>query len=207
MNAQVETQEVPPETQADPQPGKAPKESRLVTMTDGRQVEFGAKARMLKEILETVDPVTGQPGLPAVRLDFSNGETRLFQVSEALVLQFAGHGASQKLGDETAGEKDVEDAILAVDALIERLNRGEWNVTRAPGSGMSGTSVLLRALVEASGKPIEAIKPWLMARSQAEKLALRQSPDIKPIVDRLEAEKAAGVVGKIDTAALLASLG
>lgn len=201
MNAQVETPVEETTAQTDPQPGKAPREVRSVTMTDGRVVEFGAKARMLKEILDTPE------GLPAIRLDFSNGETRLFQVSEALVRQFAGHGASQKLGDETAGEKDVEDAILAVDALIERLNRGEWNVTRAAGSGMSGTSVLLRALVEASGKSIEAIKPWLMARSQAEKLALRQSPDIKPIVDRLEAEKAAGVVGKIDTAALLASLG
>lgn len=203
MNAQVETQEPATETPADAQPAKAPKESRLVTMTDGRQVEFGAKARMLKEIVEGTELTNG---LPAVRLDFSNGETRLFQVSSALVNQFAGHGAAQKLGDETAGEKDVEDAVLAVDALIERLNRGEWNVIRQSG-GMSGTSVLLRALVEASGKSIEAIKPWLMARSQAEKLALRQSPDIKPIVDRLEAEKAAGVVGKIDTAALLASLG
>lgn len=200
MNAQVENVETEVAAQ-DTQPAKAPKEVRSVTMTDGRVVEFGAKARMLKEILHS----EGQ--LPAVRLDFSNGETRLYQVSPALVNQFAGHGAAQKLGDETAGEKDVDDAILAVDALIERLNKGEWNVLRQPGNGMSGTSVLLRALVEASGKSVEAIKPWLMARSQAEKLALRQSPDIKPIVDRLEAEKAAGVVGKIDTAALLASIG
>lgn len=201
MNAQVETPVEETTAQTEAQPAKAPKETRLVTMTDGRQVEFGAKARMLKEIIHT------EGFLPAVRLDFSNGETRLFNVPSQLLHQLAGHGASQKLGDETAGEKDVEDAILAVDALIDRLNKGEWNVARAPGSGMSGTSVLLRALVEASGKSIEAIKPWLMARSQAEKLALRQSPDIKPIVDRIEAEKAAGQVGKIDTAALLASLG
>jgi hypothetical protein len=198
MNAQVDTSA---QEATDVAPAKPAREVRTVTMTDGRQVDFGAKARMLKEIVHT------EGLLPAIRLDFSNGETRLFTIPSTLVHQFAGHGAAQKLGDETAGEKDVEDAILAVDALIERLNKGEWNVARAPGSGMSGTSVLLRALVEASGKSIEAIKPWLMVRSQPERLALRQSPDIKPIVDRIEAEKAAGQVGKIDTAALLASLG
>src|SRR6185369_4077604 len=95
-----------------------------------------------------------------VRLDFRNGETRMFEVPAGLLLQFAGHGAEQKLGDETAGVDDVDDMTLAVDELIDRLNKGEWSMRRE-GTGVAGTSVLMRALVEYSGKSIEQIKEYL----------------------------------------------
>ncbi|MGH9438463.1 MAG: hypothetical protein ACRD22_11355, partial [Terriglobia bacterium] len=71
--------------------------------------------------------------------------------------------------------------------------------------GMAGTSVLLKAMVEfAQGrKTIEQVKEYLSTKTQAEKLALRNSPKLKPIVERLEAEKVAKGA-KIDTDALLA---
>jgi hypothetical protein len=120
--------------------------------------------------------------------------------------RFAAHGAEQKLGDAIAGEKDIDDAVLAVDELIGRLNNGEWTATRQAGA-MAGTSILIRALVEVSGKSVEEIRGFLADKSQAEKLALRRSDRLKPVIERLEAEKNANSKSSVDTDALLAGLG
>jgi len=170
-----------------------------VTLSDGRTVEFVGKRKMLKETI-----IDDKHGHVDVRLDFRNGETRTFRIPHGLFHKFAGHGAEQKLGDETAGVEDVEDMVLAIDDLIDRLSKGEWS-TKRESSGAAGTSVLLRALVEYSGKTTEQIKEFLSGKSQAEKLALRNSPQLKPIVEKLEAEKAAKG-SKVDTESLLASL-
>lgn len=181
------------------QPGAKP-ESKVetVTMTDGRAVDFPGKRQMLKDSFE-------QDGRVAVRLDFRNGETRTFVLPDSLMTKFAAHGAEQKLGDETAGLKDIDDAVMAVDKLIERLSAGQWNVERE-GGGMAGTSVLARALAEAKGVDIEKVKAFLSNKTQAEKIALRNNPQIKPIVERIEAEKNAKAA-KVDTEALLGELG
>ncbi len=173
-------------------------EVTTVKLQDGRTVEFAGKRRMLKTT--TIDG-----GKVSVRLDFRNGETRTFVLPDSLLLQFAGHGAEQKLGDETAGTPDVDDMVLEVDELIERLSKGEWGTVRAAGNGMAGTSVLLRALVQLTGKPVDEVKAKLKGMSQAEKMALRNSAKVKPIVDQLEASKVAKA-SNIDTDALLAGI-
>ena len=155
-----------------------------VTMQDGRIVEFAGKRKLQKESFVTAE------GQVQVRLDFRNGETRLFTLPPAMINKFAAHGAEQKLGDEIAGLDDIEDCVLATDTLIDRLYNGDWSVKRE-ANGMAGTSVLVRALVEHTGKTVEAIKAFLANKSQAEKVALRSNPKIKPIVERIEAEKAA----------------
>ena len=174
-----------------------------VTMDDGRVVEFTGKRKLLKS-----SQVTGD-GEVQTRLDFINGETRLFTIPDSLLSKFAAHGAEQKLGDEIAGVEDVEDAVLAIDDLMDRLNKGEWGVARDK-SGLAGASILLRALVESTGKSVDEIKSFLKDKTAAQKAALRVNPKVKPVVDRLEAEKAAKSAKKadaIDTDALLGSLG
>lgn len=178
-------------------------------MDDDRVVDFPGKRVLQKESFITPE------GEVKVRLDWRNGETRTFTIPTALMAKFAAHGAEQKLGDEIAGLKDkdgkdadIEDKILAVDDLIERLVAGEWNVKRE-SSGLAGTSVLIRALVElyAGAKSVVEVKAFLKDKTQAEKLALRNSAKLKPIVERLEAEKAAKAGAGIDADALLAGLG
>ena len=173
-----------------------------VTMLDGRVVDFPGKRRLLKETLLSPE------GKVQIRMDFRNGESRLFTIPDALMQKFAGHGAEQKFGDETAGLDDIDDAVLAVDNLMDRLNQGEWGVKRE-ANGMAGTSILVRALVESTGKDVAVIKGFLANKSHAEKVALRGNPKIKPIVERLEAEKAAKSNAKnaVDTEALLTELG
>ncbi len=169
-----------------------------VTMQDGRIVEFAGKRKLLKT------STIGADGTVSVRLDYRNGETRLFTVPENMLAKFAAHGAEQKLGDEIAGLEDVADCVLATDELIDRLYNGEWGVKRE-ANGMAGTSVLLKALVEHTGKTVEAIKAFLAGKSQAEKVALRNNSKIKPIVQRLEEEKASKN-SKVDTDAMLGEL-
>jgi hypothetical protein len=178
-----------------------------VTLKDGRIVDFPGKRKLLKESRITSD------GKVQVVLDFRNGDTRTFTVPDGLMAKFAAHGAEQKLGDEIAGlkgtdgkEADIDDCVLAIDELIDRLYNGEWN-QRKEANGLAGTSVLIRALVElyAGARTVEQIKTFLAGKSQAEKLALRNSSKVKPIVERLEAEKAAKG-SKIDGDALLAGL-
>lgn len=71
---------------------------------------------------------------------------------------------------------------------------------------MAGTSVLIRALCELYKQPVANIKAFLKDKTQAEKLALRNNPAVKPVVERLEAEKNAKAGSKVDSDALLAGL-
>jgi hypothetical protein len=173
-----------------------------VKMQDGREVEFVGKRKLLKDVM--VDGAAVK-----VRFDFRNGETRTFQVPDALLLQFAGHGASQKIGDETAGEDDVDDMTLAVDELITRLNAGEWSAKKE-GGGFGGASVLVKALVEVTKKPIEEVKAFLKKSVEAgttyQKLndAFAEDETVGPVIKRLKKEKAGDA--KVDTKALLGGL-
>jgi hypothetical protein len=169
-----------------------------VTMEDGRIVDFAGKRKLLKESFVDAD------GAVKVRLDFRNAASRLFTVPPAMVGKFAAHGAEQKLGDEIAGLDDVEDCVLAVDELIDRLYNGEWTIKKE-GNGLAGTSVLVKALCELLGKPADVIKAQLKTKSQAEKMALRNNSKVKPIVERLEAEKLSKGT-KVDTDAMLGEL-
>lgn len=174
-----------------------------ITLTDGRVAEFNAKQKLIK-----TSEIDDQSGIVKVQLDFRNGETRLFTMPDDLVLRFAAHGAEQKLGDAIAGYKDgeLDDAVLEVDELIKRLEAGEWNATRAAGEGSKGMSVLLQALVEVTGKSIDTLKEWLGSKTQAEKLALRRTDQLAPVIQRLESEKASKSKDKIDTSSLFGEL-
>jgi len=183
---------------------KSKTEYDTVTMTDGRVVQFPKKRDLIKSYYPDEVNATVR-----VVLDFKNGETREFYPQPGLLLQFAGHGAVQKLGDELADPKltDIDDKVAAIDRLIEQLNTGEWSARRE-GDSMAGTSVLARALFEksAGAKTMEDIKAWLKSKKQDEKMALRGHPSLKPIIERIEAEKNAKLA-KVDTDSLLAELG
>lgn len=192
------------------QPAKAKKAEPVVnsvTMKDGRVVDFVGKRQLLKENIE-------HEGTPAVRLDFINGESRIVKVnigadeanSNGLLVQLAQHGLKQKLGDEIAGLGDIDDAVLAIDDLIDKLAKGQFNQARQ-GDGQAGASILVKALVEFTGKDVETVKGFLKDKTAAEKKALRGTDGIAQIVSRLEAEKAAKSKGPaVDVGALLGQL-
>lgn len=172
-----------------------------VTLTDGRVVEFGAKQKLQK------NSTIAEDGTVTTELIFKNGEIRTFTPPAALIARFVAHGVEQKLGDCIAGETDPDDQVLAVEDLIARLSAGEWNIGRSSAGSFAGTSILARALVEVSGKTAEEIKTYLSTKSQAEKIALRGSEKLRPVIQRLEAEKQSKSKTSVDTDSLLGELG
>jgi hypothetical protein len=202
---------------AEPKTAKSkrpPAEVIKVLMADGREVEFtGAKKRMDKEILLSDAGV-------AVRFDFRNGETRTFEVPSNLLLQAAGHGVSQKVGDETAGDEKVEDMVIHVDEMLDRLGRGEWSKVRGENDSFSGASIVIKAIVIASNgaKTVDDVKKFLQkmldaAESKGQKLSRKdlynsfRKPGTKTaaIIKQLE-DEALSAEAKVDGEAALAEL-
>lgn len=175
----------------------------LVTMADGRIVTFTPKRKVAKESFVVADEATGKT-VVQTRLDFRNGETRLFTIPESLLYKFAAHGAEQKLGDAMSGLASVEDGVMAVDELIDRLYQGEWNASRS-ASEFAGASVLVRALAELKSQPIDKVRAFVKTKSQAERTALKNVPAVKAIIERIESEKVAKA-GGVNTDELLAGL-
>ena len=181
-----------------------------VSMTDGRIVNFTGKRKLNKDYEFTPDGVV-------CRFDFRNGETRSLAITKdsPLLFQFAGHGALQKVGDESAGEPEVDDMVIATDAMLGRLSAGEWGRERKTGDGFAGASIVIRAVMEVTGKDQTAVKAFLDKKlettpglTRAALYASFKNPTSKTaaIIQRLENEKLTKN-SKVDTDELLAELG
>ena len=182
-----------------------------VKMTDGRTVDFPGARKMQKESFLTDD------GKVVARFDFVNGQTRSIKLRDDMILKFAGHGALQKIGDAGAGEKDVDDMVEAIDSTIEQLNKGEWKVQREAG-GFAGTSLVIRAVAEVTGKDINTVKAGIEKKLEDLKAAgkettrqalyasFRQNPKIAAVIQRLESERTKKAASDVNTDELLGDL-
>ena len=210
--------------------GKKKAEVQTVKMSDGREVGFAGKRKVLKEtlideskVIVDGDTVTLQDGAVCVRVDFRNGETRTYALPLKLLPRFAGHGGEQKYGDELASPADKpmseDDMVLALDDLHGRIANGDWSVVREGGGGVAGASIVVRAIMEASGKAQEAVKEFLQKKLDAaadanQKLSRKElyesfrNPNSKvgAIIKRMEEERLAKE-SKVDADAALAELG
>lgn len=203
---------------------KAKAEVEVVQMADGRSVGFAGKRKVVKETLidESKIEQDGEilqisAGAIKVRMDFRNGETRTMALPLNLLAQFAGHGAEQKYGDELASSASdpmsLEDMVLAIEALDSRIQRGLWRTEReGGGGGVSGASVVIRALVEVTGKTVDEIKAIIEKKLETTpgltRAALYKSfraPGTKTgvVIKRIEDERATKNVA-VDADAMLA---
>jgi hypothetical protein len=171
-------------------------EKRVVQMADGRNVDFGKSAKVIKDIL------TDSNGAPiGIRFDGDNGDTftALFdQLPDAewiglaeptgISLYAMAHGYVQKLGDTYASLTTAGDCLEAARAMWKRLCTGTW---KAEAREFAGTGLLLEALVLAyPAKTRDQIREILGTLSAAEKLAMQVDPDVKPHYDALVAMRA-----------------
>lgn len=168
-------------------PAKSKTEVLAVTMKDGRVVNFAGKRKVVKEtlideskIVVDGDVIQLQAGAVAVRMDFRNGDTRTMPLPLALLAKFAGHGGEQKFGDELASPADKplseEDMVIAIDALNTTIQSGSWGKGRTSGEGaVSGASLVLQAIMEASGKDLETVKAYLQKKLDADKDLTRRA--------------------------------
>jgi hypothetical protein len=203
--------------QAAPKAVKTPTEYIKVTMEDGTEVEFPRSRKTAKTV--TVDEASGTV---AVRFDFVNGAVRSIsssEVSPATMLQAMGHGIAQKAGDEYSGVKEVEDMVLAVEEIFARLRSGDWIAVREGGDSTAGASVVIKAIMEVTGKDVAFVKTFLQgkldaAKTKGEKLSRQElynsfrAPNSKTgaVIKRLEEDKLAKS-NKVDAGDLLAEMG
>jgi len=205
---------------------KAKTEQTVVQMTDGRSVTFGGKRKVNKEtVLDDskiqVDSgvVQLEAGAVSIRMDFRNGETRLIALPLELLARFAGHGAEQKFGDELASPADKplseEDMVIAIDDLNAEIQAGKWGKGRAAGGGgVSGASIVVLAIAEATGKDVATVKAYLQKKLDAESTLTRRAlydsfrvagTKTGIIIKRLEEAKLAKTA-KVDADAELANI-
>lgn len=210
----AEANEVAAQANGAAAPKKPKTEVITIEMEDGTKQEFTPKRRMNK------DHTISEDGKVTIHLGFKNGVIRNIVLPPSLITKFAAHGAEQKYGDELAGlkpaegqdEVDIDDCVLAIDDLDKNIQKGIWS-TRVAGDGMGGTSILIKALMEYGGKPLEVVKAFLSDKDAKFKMALRMDDKHKnkagltmsEIVKKIELEKASKGA-KVDTAGALSAL-
>lgn len=169
-------------------PAKKTTEYLEVAMTDGRKVSFAGKRKVVKEtvldeskIVVEGDVMQVQAGAISIRMDFRNGETRFMPLPLSLLARFAGHGAEQKYGDELATTADKplteEDMVLAIDDLNAQIQAGKWGAGRASsgGGGVSGASIVVQAICQATGKDLATVKAYLQKKLDADEGLTRRA--------------------------------
>lgn len=183
-----------------------------VTMTDGRVVAFPGKRKVQKEALldtskfytDAGGALTVEDGAVSIRMDFRNGETRTIPLPLSLLLDFAGHGGLQKFGDELASPADKPmseaDMVIAIDDLNAVIQSGKWGKGRATGGGsVSGASIVVQAICEATGKDLATVKAYLQKK-------LDSDPDLtrKALYDsfRVAGTKTGEIIARIEAANL-----
>lgn len=158
-------------------------DSRKIEMKDGRTLEFGAVQKLSKDY--GVTPA----GVVFCQIDFDNGETVRVEVDPASDTgkQACGHGLSQKLGDAASGADNTNDAFEAVLEVASRVSNGEWLKQRGTGEGgtAKGASELVEALCEVLSQDKTAVREMLTQLKQADKLALRKTPAIAAVIERM----------------------
>ena len=186
-------------------------------MIDGRVVQFPGT----RQVDKTVE-VDAANGTWKVRFDFRNGETRSISSTELdneTNLQAGGHGVSQKTGDSWASLKDPDDMVLKCDDMLERLRKGEWFQPSEAGDSMAGAGIVIKAIMEVTGRDVGFVKKYLQglldsAKTRGEKLSRQElyagfrgmNTPTGPIIKRLEEEKLQGFVSKVNVNDMLAGM-
>jgi hypothetical protein len=122
------------------------------------------------------------------------------------------HGLKQKLVDAAAISRNPEtgksataqdkfDAVFEVYQRITDPTNPTWNAIR---EGVSGSTLLLLALIRHTGKDKATLTEWLGKKNDAEKAALKRNPKIAQHIAEIQAERAKA--DGIDTDELLGEI-
>jgi hypothetical protein len=142
--------------------------------------------------------------LTVVFADGQTAEINTNQLDESIRHTAMMHGLNAKLVDAAAIGRDsvtgksasLADKKAAVLEIVERLT-GEnpsWNKIReGGGNGGVNNGLLLRALMEVSGKTYEETRSFLLNLSAEQKAALRARERVANVIARMQREKLASV--------------
>jgi hypothetical protein len=169
---------------------------RMPERFGGAEVKFGKGDKVLKI---ATGPAEAPTGILFLGRDGSHYHADISRYPDGIKAFTHFHGAKQKLGDEYADLDDIADCLEAVRELDGRLASGRWTAER---QGFAGISLLMRAIMEVFGLAEEKAREFLKPLSAKEKQGLRQAPELKAVIDRMEAERGksvdvGGLLGKL----------
>jgi hypothetical protein len=121
-----------------------------------------------------------------LHLQFSDGQVVEYVLPISLNPHAAGYGALRKLGDLANGKQSLAELKQQVTAQLDRWDNGNWNNYKGPG----GTSVVMKALMEHTGKSATEIKAFLASKTMQQKADIKRLPEVAAIVRRLAKPKA-----------------
>jgi hypothetical protein len=142
--------------------------------------------------------------LTVVFADGQTAEIDTNQLDDSIRVTAMYHGLNAKLIDAAAIGRDsvtgksasLSDKKAAVLEIVERLT-GEspsWNKIREGGSnGGVNNGLLLRAIMEVSGKTHEETRSFLLNLSAEQKAAIRARERVANVIARMQREKLADV--------------
>lgn len=128
---------------------------------------------------------------------FGNGKVLSFdlaKVSEAIRLQLAMHGASQKIGDSFAGVKgNFAEGVGNAQETIDQLYAGVWKAAREDDA-RPRLAELAEAIARIKQVPIEVATKAVEAGNDDQRKAWRSNAKVKAVIAQLRAEKAAAAL-------------
>lgn len=189
------------ETQVQATPAKSKTEYTTVKMEDGSDFDFPGTRQVSKSY-----EINEQTGLVTATFRYRNGRVLKLasdQLTRETQLTSLGHGLVQKVGDNGAGLKDIDDLVLSGEEMIHQLVNEGWAAPAVAGDSLAGASIIIKALVETSGLTVDGVKAYLdkrlaAAKDKGEKLSRQElyasfrNPASKTgaVIKRLEDEKA-----------------
>lgn len=126
-----------------------------------------------------------------VTITFANNEVltlNFADLSEDIKFRLMGHGASQKLGDASAGTETVEEAIAETRKVLERLLSGDWKSIRE-GSAGPKIGLLVEALARLTQRDPGECHAVVEAMDDETKKKLRAHPQLKAVMADIRAER------------------
>jgi len=177
------------------------KTSNVITMKDGRTVDFGTRGKLKKNIEVTGE---GADRIATISIDALNGDTHTVVINQThpLLLELAAHGLSQKVTDSVTKTDDGDDISFGVSNQIAQITAGQWSQRTTGEQVARGFSDLLEAIRRIKGYELEsaeaaALKASLAVKSEAEIKNYKNNAQIKQIIATIVAEKATARAAKL----------
>lgn len=142
-------------------------------------------------------------GHPAITVDPAN-------MPDDLNAYAALHGYKQRIVDAAAKGPDATPAEkhAAMQAVYDHMFKtGEWSRVGQGGEGTGGDGLLVKAIMEATGVTRDVARTAVAGMNKPTQHAMRQSAELKPIIDRLRMARAPKPKAGLDVAGMLASIG
>jgi hypothetical protein len=195
----------------------------IVTMTDGKKVNFNKRNKLIKWLSRTpdiireeiyIDEAAGEIVAP-LRINCNNGEFFNADVKAPLgtpewIMRLARHGQSQKISDAVTKPETDDDLAAGVSRIIAQLSQQIWTQI-TPGDGSAGLGDLIEACrrakkidkyVEVEGVQVlteefTKLRTQILGKDKDSLTLLKNNNAIKALIADIKVEREAEKAAKL----------